>query len=189
MSAVRWLRGAYWLLLGLWAGSLLGFALAAPRVFAVVRRLEPSLGVEPYNHPAFAERQADILAGAVVNGVTASLLWVHWLCAIGLLACLVGQRLVLPRRAVRLRVNRVREGALALAVVLLMVFSFLLSPRMNSLRERVYDPQRPAETRQADRARFDRLHRWSERTMGLTLAAVLTTMLSSPFVVNRGPRE
>ncbi len=184
MTGVRWLRGIYWMLLGVWLGTIVAIAIAAPTAFKTIRAYEPT-GVlrEPFRQ--YPDQAANVLAGAVVNNLISGLTVVHWLCAIGLVVIVLGQRFVMPIAAARSRMNHLREALIALAVVILILFTFMLRPKMDTAYQVMYDTTASEQDRANARDRFHGLHQWSERSLTVTLFVLVGATLSSPFVVNR----
>jgi hypothetical protein len=183
--AFRITLGAYHLALGTWFGATLMMGLAAGLTFNTLRAARPTLPEHPVvSLPEFAPMAAEYLAGNAVNRGFAALTMLQAVCAAAILVALVLHGTVFRGFLVRSGqtwANAVRVATAAGALALFASDLMLNRPPMNDLRQAMYDVHATAEQRDRARARFDDLHRRSERSMGLAGLLVVVTLGASPF--------
>jgi hypothetical protein len=176
----------YYLLLGLWLGMLVTFALAAPNIFIRMRAFAPKMQRTPAEMGEMVGNDAQIIAGDIVNHILATIDPVQMVCAAGLVVLVILQCTVFRRwlgRPVVSVANGVRVVLLGLAVAALVVQLTVLSPRMETLRQRMYHPETGGDQRMQLRQDFERYHTFSERTLGSAAILLAGGLLVSPFVL------
>jgi hypothetical protein len=181
--------GLYYLLLGLWAGGLATFALAAPSIFYRMRVYQPEATRTPAGVGNLDGPDAQLIAGDIANHILENLATVQIVAAAALVVLVVLQCTAF-RRWLRCgaggKANVLRSALLAVAVMLVAVQLGYVSPRMGELRGQMYSPDAAASARQAARQQFETYHTFSERTLGGVLLLLAGTTLVSPFALN-GP--
>jgi len=162
MRLARALFGVELLAYALWLGGMVAIALTAPVVFQVV----PSRD----------------LAGRVFGGVLARLFPLIYLCA-GLMLVAGAVQLGRARRLTRLEAARYGLVLVMLAVALYTGVAVL--GEMRAIQAALPGPIETLPLDDGPRARFDSLHKRSERLMGLDVALALALL---PLLVDRRAR-
>jgi len=187
----RLTNGLFYLLAGVWAGALVGFALMAPAVFYTVRAYQPELTRRPAGAEGLEGPGSAVLAGAIVQRVFERLDWVQVICATGVVGLALLQTAVFRARLARPalgKANLIRLGCLAGAAGLLVLNLGWIQPRLWTLRQSMYNPAHAPAVRSSARGDFQWYHRLSERTTGALVLLVGGSMVLSPFVLTRDGR-
>ena len=141
-AAFRLTQGVYWLSLGAWFGAILMLVVAAAITFGTVRQFHPTLGIEPYNEPGFADRSASILAGGIVGNLLNGLALIQSVCAAAVVGCVALQCTVFAGRiqgGVGGWSNFLRVALIAGPIAILAVDTLALRPRILEQRKAMYD--------------------------------------------------
>lgn len=173
---LAFLNGLYFLLLGLWIGSLVLSAASAAVVFPLMRALGPSL-------PKFAplpDGHATLLAGRLMATVFFMQDLIELLACAGVVAILF-MHLAVFRMPARSPSNVVRLLAAAVLLASVSYEVFVLAPRMNDHLRHYWSA---AETGETDRAQVERTafladHPQATRMMLITLGALVVMIFAS----------
>lgn len=187
LTAFRLTQGFYWLGLGTWVGAVAMLIIAAVLTFRTVRVYRPTLGVEPYNHPALADRAAPILAGGTVGAMIKGLAVVELSCAGVIGVCVLLQCTVFSSRlsgGIKGIGNLLRILLIAGSVAVVIAQVWCIGPGVWRERTAMYDMEQDASVREAARLRFDRLHKISERATGTSGLMLIGAVLVSAFVLH-----
>jgi hypothetical protein len=150
------LRFASLLVLAVWIGGLAALGIvAAPTIFAVIEAYDPVAG--------------RVLAGEVFGAVFLRFQTVTW-AAGGLLMALLILRAVLGPRPRRFPIRLTIAGAMLAASL---VAGLGLAPRIDAIRRSTDGPVAALPDSDARKARFGRLHGWSNGLMAFVLAGGL----------------
>jgi len=162
MRLQRTLFGVELLAYALWLGGMVAIALTAPVVFQVV----PSRD----------------LAGRVFGGVLARLFPLIYACA-GLM--LVAGAVQLGRARGLTRVEVARYGLVLIMLAVALYTGVAVLGEMRSIQAALPGPIETLPIEDGPRARFDSLHKLSERLMGLDVVLALALL---PLLVDRRAR-
>ena len=162
MRLQRTLFGVELLAYALWLGGMVAIALTAPVVFQVV----PSRD----------------LAGRVFGGVLARLFPLIYVCA-GLM--LVAGAVQLGRARGLTRVEVARYGLVLIMLAVALYTGVAVLGEMRSIQAALPGPIETLPIEDGPRARFDSLHKLSERLMGLDVVLALALL---PLLVDRRAR-
>lgn len=185
-NALRLIHGFYWLALAGAFGATLMLALGAAATFHSVREFSPIITAPPYNDPLLTQQAPGIIAGAA-TGAALDALWVLHLLLFSvvvlttLLQC-THFRAALPGGGKSIA-NFIRIALLVAILALLAGERWIISPRVWSLRDRMYNSTLNDTDRAAARAEFDTWHQSSTRVMGAALLAMAVAVLVSPFAI------
>ncbi|QDU34733.1 hypothetical protein KS4_28070 [Poriferisphaera corsica] len=174
------IQSFYYLFLGSWLGSLIMLALTAAASFKTLRTYQAIPGIEPYNLPIFANKYPEILAGAVVGQSVEYLTLFQIICAIGTFLALF-LNYTINRKQNRKLPSFIRTTLYLLTVATLLIHIFLTAPSMNSLRDKIYNPDITQTDRDAAYTKFQSLHKFSERSTGSAVFLLAAIILISPF--------
>ena len=155
MKALARLDAAAAVLLVLWAGMVLGFAfLTAPLLFGTL----PSRD----------------LAGLIAGKVVARLDLAAWIAFAAAIALVQGARWMMEFHEPEV-VGPLRLWGAAAVLALLMCFtsSFIVSPKLRTIRERMGNPVESFAPDHPDRAAYQKAHGISRQLMGLRLLLAL----------------
>ncbi len=145
----RALHATFTVALSLWIGGLVALTVvAAPVIFRVS-----------------GSRQT---AGAIFGSLLRTFGWIELALAVVAATALLAQLMLTASVSTS---DWIRVGGLALMIVFLLMSSFGISPAMHELRPNCgsFDAV-PATSEESEaRARFNELHRWSERVVGATM--------------------
>jgi len=177
----RWVTGLYNLLLGVWVGGLVMFAVGAGITFQTVRAYDPTLGLEPYDAAVLADQGPGILAGAVVGHVLDGLAIVELICAAGLVVCATLQWMFWGARWQWS--NVLRCGMLLASGGLLALHLGVIGPAIQTHRDAMYDPTSSALARSEARSAFEPYHKASEKVAGAMLLLLAGACIISPFAL------
>ncbi len=184
--ACRLTWGVYHLFLGTWFGAMVMLVVAAGITFATVRQYQPTIGIEPYRELTEIESQPKyplpvrILAGGIVGNVLKGLVVVQTLCAVVVVICLAVQWICFPgpRWA-----DALRTLLIVAPIVVLAVDVTVLSPRVWRERSVMYDPAMPQPQRVEAHARFQKLHKLSERMVGMAALSLGAALVLSAWAL------
>jgi hypothetical protein len=177
-------NGVYWLGLGAWLGALVMLAVAAAITFKTTRQVSPLLVQPEYNLPESAGQGSNILAGLIVGNVIKGLAAVQVICAVLVFAGVAAQGWT-ARQAIKAwpKLNRLRVGLLIVPLAALAVSMGYIMPRMWEERTAMYNPELTQDVRKEARARFDGLHKMSERSVGAGAVCLILAGLVSGVVL------
>jgi len=161
MRLARALFGLELLAYALWLGGMVAIALTAPVVFQMV----PSRD----------------LAGRVFGGVLERLFPLIYACA-GLL--LVAGAVHLARAGRLSRLELARYGLVAAMLAIALYTGVAVLGEMRTIQAGLPGPIETLPLESGPRARFDSLHRLSERLMGVDVALALALL---PLMISRRP--
>jgi hypothetical protein len=183
-TAFRIQQGVYYLLLGMWLGAMVMLVLAATASFAFVREHTLIVGVQGYGEPLKGDTATGFIAGGIVGVALTRLVVLQAVCATALAACVLLQctrfRAHLDGPVWSKR-NRARMFLLLVPTGVLLFNVLVVSPGIDRHRDAKYDPATPPQVaEQADEA-FDRYHRLSTRTFGVSTLMLAGAMVLSPW--------
>ncbi|MCX5658966.1 MAG: hypothetical protein NTW19_04500 [Planctomycetota bacterium] len=186
----RVVQGFYWLGLGAWFGGLVMLAITAAITFRTVREYQPTIENWPQYQPAMAEHDAPILAGGIVGNVLHGLAAMQIVCAAFVGGCVVLQCTVFKKQLVggpTGRANLLRVALVVLPVGVLAADQLVISPRIWTQREAMYDSDQPEAVRTEAHAEFDRLHKLDERVVGVSVWLLAGAVFASTFAFKTEP--
>lgn len=170
----------YWAGLATWFGGAVFIAVAAPRVFRVVREQHPTLPtVLSVNLNA---QHGELLASMIVGRLMQAVTWVSLPCAAAVFVGLIGQGFILNLVGTTLTWFVVRSCLFLFAVALLIYDWRALSPRLFHYRQQYIDHADDPDTANAAKDQFDRLGRESVNVLFLQTLLLMGLVLFSVTV-------
>lgn len=148
----RYLEAVTLLCLGIWVGSMTGFAMVAPQLFA-------AFGTE--------RQRAGDLAGAIIWRIN----------TVGMVLGFIALAALLPRLAGA--VAKWRLGLLAGSLALALVGAFYIFPQMDKARPNV--PIEQLSLTDPVRVKYDHWHKLSEKIFGAAMFLGAGVILLGPF--------
>lgn len=181
-------NGVYWLLLGLWLGSLVLSAATAAFIFPMMIKVEPTLP----EYSAYAGSHGLLLAGQVMSQVFTIQDFIELIAIVGVVVIMVGH-FVAFGHSIRTRANAIRIAAIAVLMIIVSYKAFIVSPRMFFNLRDYWVAAKAGEMDKADAAKgaFDADHPTARLLMEFTLAGLVVLVfssaaaLSSPVVIDR----
>ncbi len=189
-TALRATQGIYWLFLGLWLGCMIMLAVGAAITFKTVKSYEPTIGQARYNHPDLRDRASGILAGGITGNILKALAVIQGICIAVLMICIIVQCTVFAdylAGGVRSAANLLRIALIALPILIFGVDTLVLSHRIWTYRETMYDPAQTVAQRDEAKSHFDRLHSINVRMGGVATVCLIAAVLVSPFAFTYTP--
>ncbi len=157
-------------LLLVWAGMVLGFALLmAPLLFGLL----PSRD----------------LAGLIAGRVVARLDLAAWIAFGATIALVQGSRWMLELREDVLGPMRLWSAAAVLALLMCFTSSFIISPKLHTIRARMGGPVESLAPDHPDRAAYRKAHGISRQLMGLRLLLALALAAGTLALPRAGSAE
>lgn len=191
----------WWLSVGVWLGAIIMLALAAAAVFRVVRDFDPTIGIAGYE--AFApssstalaaegaNRHADVIAGAVVGRSLTALAVLQRICAAAAVICLIVQTAFFACHLAGGAwgwPNVLRMVFVGLPVLILAADLYVVSPRVWTLREQMFDNAATTEQRTDARAQFQKVHRLNENMYKASTLLLAGAMIVSAIALHPAGR-
>lgn len=174
----------YWLVLASWLGGMVFMALAAPVVFAVLRRM--NVRVPGYTSMELNEEHPTIAAGEVVGGLLARLAQIQLICAGTLLPLIIAQFLLADLSGPGVAMGVIRLALWAVAVGLLYYEWRIHYPRTWSLRQQYLEHVDTPEKADPAREAFEKEQRRSELVYQATVMVLIGMVMFSAGLMPRG---
>jgi len=188
LTAWRTVQGLYWLALGAWFGALVMLAIAAAATFATVWDYQPMLPAQPGAPPETSARAVPMLAGAIIGRCLDNLRWLQWICAVVAIVCLALQNTVFasrrPAGGCGQWINTLRIVLVLVPVVILVVDTAVINPKMKHDRQIMHDLTQPAPQIELARQSFDSYHELSRRLFKVQVVMLGCAVLASAFVLH-----
>lgn len=174
-------NGIYWLLLGLWVGSLALSAATAAIIFPMLRFIGPTLP----EYAAYTGSHGLLLAGQIMSRVFFVQDVIELAALVGVSVILVGH-FVAFRVSVRTPANRVRLAAGALLLVVVCYKAFVLAPRTYYNLGDYWAAAKAGDLTKAEasHAAFEADHPTATSLMVITFAGLVVFMFSSAWALS-----
>jgi hypothetical protein len=182
--AFQLVQTLYWSGLATWFGGVVFIAVAAPRVFRIVREQDPTLPtVLSVN---LNSQHSELLASMIVGRLMQAMTRVSLVGAVGVLLGLAGQALLLTLAGATLVQFVIRVCLFVLAAGALAYDWRSLSPKLFRYRQEYIDHADEPDVANAAKDQFDRLGRESVNVLFFQTLLLLGLILFSANVAYTG---
>ena len=173
-------NGVYWLLLGLWVGSLVLSAATAAMMFPMMKAIAPVLP----EYAAYTGSHGLLLAGQIMSRVFFVQDVIELAALVGVAVILVGH-FVAFRLSSRTLANRIRLAAGALLLVIVCYKAFIMAPRMYYNLGDFWAAAKVGDMAGADAAHaaFEADHPTATNLMATTLCALVVFIFASAWAL------